>query len=218
LVAGCKLPRGEAFGRHCGGPSKSRARHAPRPASSFKVSARELRQRLPMPWMWVPGSILKIEDDNRDPTTGKQRQVHCLAISAKRYALFLRDERGNPVLLRTGVNNKDDRWSEHGLGHLLNPTDPQSDDREWIAHAWLTIIRKRRTRHLGRQASEALRAIRSRHYRSRPAAEDRVPREGTGPRDEHSTSFKLPLRLQVDEVPRKSEISCSAWPIVTLIS
>jgi hypothetical protein len=91
----------------------------------------------------IPGSILKIEDDNGDPITGKQRQVYCLAISAKRYALFLRDERGNPVLLRKGVNNnnKDDRWSEHGLGHLLNPTDPQSDDREWIAQVWLTLIR-----------------------------------------------------------------------------
>ena len=90
----------------------------------------------------IPGSILKIEDENRDPTTGKQRQVSCLAISAKRYALFLLDERGNPILLRRGVNNKDDRWSEHGLGHLLNPTDPQSGDREWIAQAWLTIIRR----------------------------------------------------------------------------
>ena len=90
----------------------------------------------------IPGSILKIEDDNRHPITGKQRQVDCLAISAKRYALFLRDQRSNPVLLRTGVNNKEDRWSEHGLGHLLNPTDAKSEEREWIAHAWLNIIRK----------------------------------------------------------------------------
>ena len=39
----------------------------------------------------IPGSILKIEDDNFDPKTGRQRQLWCLAISAKRYALFLRD-------------------------------------------------------------------------------------------------------------------------------
>lgn len=39
----------------------------------------------------VPGSILKIEDDNFDPKTGKQRQLYCFAISAKRYALFLDD-------------------------------------------------------------------------------------------------------------------------------
>ncbi len=88
----------------------------------------------------VPGSILKIEQDNFDPKTGRQRQLYCLAISAKRYALFLRDERDAYVLLREGVNSKDNHWSEHGLGHLLNPTDPESEDRDWIAHAWLNII------------------------------------------------------------------------------
>jgi len=90
----------------------------------------------------VPTSILKIEDDNYDdPETRKhQRQLYCLAISAKRYALFLCDKRGNPVLLRKGINNKEDRWSEHGLGHLLNPTDPESEDRGSIAQAWLRMI------------------------------------------------------------------------------
>ena len=90
----------------------------------------------------IPGSILKIEDDNFDPVTKRQRQLHCLAISAKRYVLFLKDRKGTPVLLRRGVNNAVDRWSEHGLGHLLNPTDPESDDREWIAYAWLRMIRR----------------------------------------------------------------------------
>jgi hypothetical protein len=92
----------------------------------------------------VPTSILKIEDDNYDDpeTRVHQRQLYSLAISAKRYALFLRDKRDSPVLLRKGVNNKEDRWSEHGLGHLLNPTDPDSEDREWIAQAWLRMIRK----------------------------------------------------------------------------
>jgi hypothetical protein len=113
----------------------------------------------------VPGSVLKIEDDNRDPETSRQRQLCCLAISAKRYALFLLDGNGSPVLLRGScpfcgrknkptvmhcakchkpirLNNAEDRWSEHGLGHLLNPTDPESDDREWIAQAWVSIIRK----------------------------------------------------------------------------
>jgi len=111
------------------------------------------------------GSILKIEDDNRDPKTGNPRQLYCLAISAKRYALFLLDNNGEPVLLRSScpfcgrknkpnldnctkchrpiqLNNEDDRWSEHGLGHLLNPTDPEDEDREWIAQAWLGMIRK----------------------------------------------------------------------------
>ena len=90
----------------------------------------------------VPDSILKIEDDNYIPGTKTQRQLHCSAISAKRYALFLMGEPNAPVLLRKGSNNKDDRWSEHGFGHLLNPTDPESNDREWIAQAWLSIIRR----------------------------------------------------------------------------
>jgi len=90
----------------------------------------------------VPGSILKIEEDNFDPATGKQRQLNCVAISAKRYALFLVDEKGHPVLLRRGINNKKDRWSDHGLGHLLNPSDPESDDRKWTAQAWLGIVRR----------------------------------------------------------------------------
>jgi hypothetical protein len=91
----------------------------------------------------VPGSILKIEDDNyenSDPNTKQRRQLFCYAISAKRYALYVKNQNGNPVLLREGVNNHDNRWSEHGLGHLLNPTDPESEDREWIAQIWQDMI------------------------------------------------------------------------------
>jgi hypothetical protein len=86
-------------------------------------------------------SILKIERDNYDPETGKQRQLYCLTISSKRYALFLSDDDGNPILLQKGINNHEDRWSEHGLGHLRNPLDPQSEDRDWIRQAWINIIR-----------------------------------------------------------------------------
>jgi hypothetical protein len=46
------------------------------------------------------------------------------------------------MLIRESANNKEDRWSEHGLGHLLNPIDPESDDRNGIAQAWLSIIRR----------------------------------------------------------------------------
>jgi hypothetical protein len=90
----------------------------------------------------IPGSILKIESDNFDPKTRKQRQLYCLAISAKRWARFLKDRHGNPELLRSGANNEADGWSEHGLGHLLNPTDPESDDRQWIGQAWTQMMRK----------------------------------------------------------------------------
>jgi hypothetical protein len=95
-------------------------------------------------------SILKIEDDNYIPGTTKLRQIYCLAISAKRYALFRKDTEGFPILLRkTKFREKrkekdfgEDRWSEHGLGHLLNPIDPENEDREWIAQTWDNIVRQ----------------------------------------------------------------------------
>jgi len=53
------------------------------------------------------------------------------------------DEEKRKQALRTGLaNNEDDRWSEHGLGHLLNPSDPDADDRAWIAQVWMNIIRR----------------------------------------------------------------------------
>jgi hypothetical protein len=98
----------------------------------------------------VLDSILKIESDNRQLKSKKPRQIYCYAISAKRYALFLKNKRGQPVLLRSKKNNEEDRWSEHGLGHLLNPMDiktkngieVENQDREWIAEVWVNIIRK----------------------------------------------------------------------------
>ena len=53
---------------------------------------------------------------------------------------FVKNKKGVPRLLRDQDNNKDDRWSEHGLGHLLNPTDPEDEDREWIAKVWQNIV------------------------------------------------------------------------------
>ena len=90
----------------------------------------------------VPGSILKIEDENRDPVSKKQRQIHCLAISTKRYALFKLTKNGVPHLIGKKTGEEKDRWSEHGLGHLLNPIDPESEDRDWISRIWLNIVRR----------------------------------------------------------------------------
>jgi hypothetical protein len=88
-------------------------------------------------------SILEIEEDNFDPGTRQQRQIYCFAISAKRYALFVyNNDRGEPELLQKGVNNKSDGWSEHGLGHLHNPIDPDSEDRDWVRQVWLYLIRE----------------------------------------------------------------------------
>ncbi len=80
----------------------------------------------------IPGSILKLEDINLGEQ-GQPRQLWCYAISAKRYALYSLDGRGEPVLVK---------WSEHGLGHLLNPTDPEREDRDWIRQAWEGIVRE----------------------------------------------------------------------------
>jgi len=103
----------------------------------------------------VSGSILKKEDVNLDPISGKQRRLYCYAISAKRYALYnLGSDVG--IVLR--------KFSEHGLGHLLNPHEPVSavldgsdlavdDDegepaeprerqRRWIAEAWQYILER----------------------------------------------------------------------------
>jgi hypothetical protein len=90
-------------------------------------------------------SLLKIEDINYDPDTGQQREVHVLSIASKRYAPFGYHNDGRPRLL--GEPGKYKR-SEHGLGHLLDPTSPDPDgaqpqfrDRWWeqILHDELGI-------------------------------------------------------------------------------
>lgn len=81
----------------------------------------------------VRGSVLEIEDINYDSESGERRQLWCYAISAKRYALFYLDSDGVPRVPNDG-------YSEHGLGHLLNPSDPGVEDREWIRTVWLGLI------------------------------------------------------------------------------
>jgi len=45
----------------------------------------------------------------------------------------VRDEKRSPTLLK---------WSEHGLGHLINPIHPEIEDRDWISKIWSNIVRK----------------------------------------------------------------------------
>jgi hypothetical protein len=78
----------------------------------------------------VPGSILKVEDENF--VAGVRRQLWCWAISAKRYVLFSLDGDG-PTIAKV---------SEHGLGHLLNPTDPDDESDGWIKQAWGFLLRR----------------------------------------------------------------------------
>ncbi len=81
----------------------------------------------------VPGPVLEVEKENFDPASGERRQLWCYGISAKRYALYNRDSERQLVLRK---------WSEHGLGHLLNPTNPDSDDRNWMRAMWEGIVRE----------------------------------------------------------------------------
>jgi hypothetical protein len=64
-------------------------------------------------------------------TPPKPRSLYGYAIAAKRYALFNIDRRGK-ITLR--------KHSEHGLGHLLNPIDPEEESRDWIREFWVMII------------------------------------------------------------------------------
>ncbi len=79
----------------------------------------------------VPESILKIEDVNSEAPGGPRRNLFAYVISAKRYALFTIGDDERPV-----VPNTKDAYSEHGLGHLLNPIDPECEDRDWIRQVW----------------------------------------------------------------------------------
>jgi hypothetical protein len=71
-----------------GGTDRRRGKPAIRALSWAQVDAIAKRFAALNPYdrSAIDGSILKIEDDNFDPETGRQRQLWCLAISAKRYA------------------------------------------------------------------------------------------------------------------------------------
>lgn len=59
-----------------------------------------------------PGSILEMEDNNFAIGGKDPEPLYCLAISAKRYALYNLSEDGEPILRKA---------SAHGLGHLMAP-------------------------------------------------------------------------------------------------
>ena len=80
----------------------------------------------------VPGRVLETEKENFDPVTGRPRELQCYAISAKRYALYNLED-GEPAIRKR---------SAHGLGHLLNPKDPDRPDDHWIDETWRAIVRE----------------------------------------------------------------------------
>ncbi|WP_339931301.1 hypothetical protein [uncultured Brevundimonas sp.] len=114
------------------------------PNDEFKGRAQTVRQWFePLNPYEVKGSILQLEKVNFPPGQHKEpdtlRPVNCLAISAKRYVLFDRDEAGEPVIRKA---------SRHGLGHLIAPykdPDPTRTGRIgvqlWQSDLWTEIIR-----------------------------------------------------------------------------
>jgi hypothetical protein len=95
------------------------------------------------PYSVKTGPILQLEKVNfpvgQEGAMEKLRPTNCLAISAKRYVLFDRDEDGQPVIRKA---------SAHGLGHLLPPyPDDEKSDRIkrigvelWQEDLWRAII------------------------------------------------------------------------------
>jgi hypothetical protein len=72
-----------------------------------------------------PGSILGVK------LNSLSRQIYCFAISVNKHAFYTLDESGQFRLVR-----EDDGYSEHTLGNYLNPLDPDSPDKTWIAEYW----------------------------------------------------------------------------------
>lgn len=102
-------------------------------------------------------------DPERERVTDERQQLHCYAISSKRYCLYNLGADGAPQL--RGATEPDQpaeregdrtagtggqalqrqpdvrKRSYHGLGYLLNPVDPESGGRDWILTGWDWIIR-----------------------------------------------------------------------------
>jgi hypothetical protein len=77
----------------------------------------------------VGDSILEVEKENFTEEAERQ-ELWCWAISAKRYVLFTREEGGFHIV----------KASEHGLGHLLNPLDPEDESSSWIEEVWTYLL------------------------------------------------------------------------------
>jgi hypothetical protein len=100
----------------------------------------------------VKDDLLELEDENFDDQ-GERRELWCYGISAKRYVLYEYADNAELVLRAwTDIDTASSigdaetpsiellKPSEHGLGHLLNPTDPESDSRDWISEAWRLLL------------------------------------------------------------------------------
>jgi hypothetical protein len=97
------------------------------------------------------GSLLEVEDENfTDKSRTVQRELWCHAISAKRYVLYTQTVSENIALAALPGDSENEDYddpeptlqkpSQHGLGHLLNPIDPESENRDWIEETWKHIL------------------------------------------------------------------------------
>ena len=115
----------------------------------------------------VPGSVLGYTEENfRDPEfRTDRRQLHCVAVSAKRHALYERvndavwvvstceggdDEENASAVSRLPIRpapcSEVVKFSEHGLGgSFLNPVDIMSEDRVWLREFWAAHVRSLET-------------------------------------------------------------------------
>lgn len=97
------------------------------------------------------GPLLELEAENfTNDTRANRHQLWCYAISAKRYALYTQTDQN--AITFTGISGENEnedhddpepalhKPSQHGLGHLLNPLDPEDDSRDWIEEIWKHII------------------------------------------------------------------------------
>jgi hypothetical protein len=82
---------------------------------------------------WATGHQAHVETTGPQPRVadGQQRRLWCCAIASKRYMLYALDAHGCPDICK---------YSEHGLGHLLNPMDPDDEIQEWTRWFWDGVI------------------------------------------------------------------------------
>jgi hypothetical protein len=124
-----------------GGPEQLDSARAVRALSHLEVD--EIRARFDRLNPYDPNlavDLLKIDATD----------VECFAISAKRYALFRRTRGGDIAIDRLAEDSDVDvdydlqvtKRSEHGLGHLINPIDPDAGDRNWIRDTWRWILQQ----------------------------------------------------------------------------
>jgi len=80
--------------------------------------------------------LLALEPENFDPDSGGRLELHLHATAAKNYDLYTLSSGSQPTITLR-------KWSEHGLGHLRTPGQPDADDRDWIEQGRLHLLSQR---------------------------------------------------------------------------